>query len=144
MPDSNFNTWIACTRDDLKIGTYAKVVETHTHDGEIIATVTIEGTASRIDHNYVWFGPVVSTKVERTEVQTQWYRQPKLPPQVAGTVIKVYDKNWLTDRAATYIADYEGSRQLTGEYRFTDRDRGKVPEDFLDSAEVIFDPNGVL
>lgn len=137
-------TWMLCEPDEIKVGMEAKVIETHTDDFKTVAVVTIEGVATRIDHNYIWFGPVVSTRVERTGVKTAWYRLPKKPPSVAGTVIKVYDKNWLTDRAATYIADFEGSRQLHGAYFFTDRDRGKVPDDFLEDATVIFDPNGVL
>ena len=142
-------TWINCTPDQIKVGMEARVIETHTDDdSKPVATVTIEGTVTRVDHNYIWFGPCVSTSQDRENLRSQWYRLPKKLPLDVGSAIKVYDPHNLRERVAVRQVrpDAETTRE-TGWYfvdeapdgfRITQAGR-EVPDLLLEKAEILFD-----
>lgn len=132
-------TWINCSAEDIKPQMTARVVESHT-DGPL---VTIEGKVTNVGSQYIWFGDVVSTTVGRPNVTTTWYREPRKLPMADGSLIKLYDPAYLTDRAAIYRVEFEGSRQLTGgKWVWTDRGMRDVPEVLLEKAEILFDAAG--
>lgn len=135
-------TWINCSADDIKVGMEAKVIEHHRvprASGDHTITVTIEGEVTGEDGEHILFGPVSTTRGPRSSVRVEFYRLPRKLPMAEGSLIKVYDVQFLQDRAAVYVAQYEGQRQLVGKWVFTDRGQRDVPEAYLESAEVLFD-----